>query len=416
MGLLDSGAPAGKKKGGGGGGKKGKAEKTLDDLMKAAVEKLQTQLKEYDLQNAQLAQLYPIGSKKLALEQESLARKYDQTLTDFQIKGQTEGWYDLLKKQAPEVDKQVTSAIERTKIANSINEEYRKAVEKARENIQQAKRETELRRSVGEKIDETKVGQENLNEAIKFAADHSKTLAEAMGALVLSAQDIQGAFDQLKQAAQEAVSKAQQLKLGWDMSQLDYQAQLAAAREGDPNRDQGIGFNATITAFQRQLEEVARTAPASEQAMELAQSLQQLQIEAEQTATDMREGKMLRGAGAEVVQQNLAQMASDLAAAIQQLNPEGYVEGQLSAAEAQLVAAQDANTGALAATTSALYTLNSTMGGVGGQIASAVSSAMSQVNAAISAAQQAAAPAITAALQGGAVPGTSTATTGAGGG
>lgn len=402
--LLDTGAPAGKGKkgGGGGGGGKGKAPK---NLMAEAVKKLEEQLMEIELQNQQLREIYPTMTKQRELEEEKLAKKQDEMLLDFEITGKKEKWYDALSKQQPEIVKQVEEAKIRTRLGEDLEKAYQEALTKARENIEQAKRENEIRRSLGEKVDEAKIGQDNLNEAIKLASEHGKTLAEAMGALGISAQDTKGYFDQLKQEARDALTKAQGLRLDWDLSQLDYQNQLAAAREGDPNRRTGIGFNGVMQQFQRQLEEVARTEPASEAAVELAQTLQKLQIEAEQTATSMREDKILRTSGAEVVQQNLTQMAADLQAAISQLNPEGYIDRQVALAEQQ-VAALESNTGATGANTSALYALTTTMGGVAGQIAGAISGALSQVNAAIAAAQQAAAPAITAALQG------TTATTG----
>jgi hypothetical protein len=417
VGATGKGTTGGR--GGGGGGGKQK------DLYAQGVAKLQEQLKQIELQNQQLAEIYPVTSETRRLEEQKLSRKQDEALLDFEVEARQQGWYDKFVKQEPLLVQQIANAKTRIAAEDAINKKLEEAVKSAQENLSQMQREFDIRKSLGGKVEETELSQKKLDDAIKLAADQSISLAEAMAALNLSAQDVKPALDKMRKdaldAAQKLVDSANQLSQDWDMNQIGYRQKLLAAREADPNRRQGIGFNQTYEEFDRLMQDVDKTKPATEQAMELVKSLQELQIAAEQTAADMQNDKMLRSRGVEVVNQMLADMQMRIDTAMQQLNPEGYVAGQMSQAEAQLVEAQGANTNALGALTSAVYALNGTMGGVGASIAnatsSAISSAMSQLNAAVAAAQQAAGPAIAAAITGGGdTSGTAAGATGGGGG
>jgi hypothetical protein len=342
MSLLDTGAGGGKGKGG-----KGKGGKSLADVYKEAVEKLEEQLKEIDAHNKQLAEIYPITSKTRQLAEEKLARDRDEALLDFEITAKEKGFYDLLSKQHPELVKQIAAAKERLRIADKINEEYNKALQSAKENLEESKRENELRKQLGLAVDDTKIAQQNLDTAIKFAAEWGMSLVDSMRALNMSALDVKAAFDALRDEAQQAVDKARQLRLDWDLSQMSYKARLQAAREVDPNRRQAIGFNAAYDEFLRKFQEVGKTEPASQAAMELSQTLRDLQVEMEQTATDMREN--LRKQGLDEVNQMLSTVSDDITEMMSALNPEGYIAKQEQKAQSQMdaVSAQMDAAGAL---------------------------------------------------------------------
>jgi hypothetical protein len=203
-----------------------------------------------------------------------------------------------------------------------------------------------------------------------------------MADLGLSAQDIKGVFDEMKRKAQEMVDKAAAMRLDWDLSQLDMRNRLLAAREPDPNRDQGIDFNASFDEFNRLQEEVKRTKPGTEAAMELAKSLQELQIEAESTATSMKEDKMLKSHGIEVVDQMLTDMATRLQTALDALNPEGFVQQTEAEARAAMVNATKDNTGATVELTGATRNLAGVIVGLPGAIAAAVNQAAAAAGAA----------------------------------
>jgi hypothetical protein len=393
----------GKKGGGGGGGKKQK------DLYAEAVEKLKKQLEEIDLQNKQLAEIYPIQSEQRRLEEKKLAEKQDQALLDFEITAKQEKFYDKFAKQEPLLVKEIAQAKERTRLSEEINKKFNEAVKTAQDNLKQAQTEHDLRKQLGMKVDEAALSEKKLDEAIKLSVDQAIPLAEAFRQLNLTTQDLAGIQDKLKSEAQKALGEAQKLRLDWDLSQLDYRNQLMSARESDPNRQKAMGLNAIMDEFERRFADIGKTKPATEEAMNLVQSLQKLQIEAEQTATDMEisrkkgkydVGSMLKGGGAEQVKSMLAGLEQMINQATSALNPEGYVVQTEEQARAAMIAAENFNTEAVTSNTSALSintsallglpgALGSVMAGIASALANAAATTGNNLNAAASGASAA---------------------------
>ena len=168
-------------------------------------------------------------------------------------------------------------------------------------------------------------------------------------------------------------------QLALEMSELSFASRLAMAREADPNRDQALAFNTAFTELRERLNyaSTAMDALDSKEAFELRDQLRDLYIQLNEMQTQMKSQGILSAEGTAAVGQAIKDIEASFVGVDQQLSTK--VETAISAEEELAGATNWLAQGtreqgslflsALGATTGALNSLTSSLGGaVGGLI------------------------------------------------
>ena len=307
VGFEVPGAEGAGKKGGGG---KGKAQKTREDLYNEALEKLQLELDDLDTRLELLGQFNEEDAARLK------ARR-DQALLDFMIESETQDWGDLLS-QNTDLMGEINESYDRYKNQISkMEEEMQKALDKANDTFQQMEIENQLRKDLGLEVDETKTHQQALNEYLDLAAQYGEDFANEYAGVADAAAG-------LKEALEEQAAMIRQRQLDYDLQQIDYEAGLAMAREGDPNRKQGIGINALLDSIDRYIQESNFLEPGTEAASEMATKLQNMHIELEEMTRQLIFDGKMTSEGKQQAEEILAQYEQYIRSTLGQLDAQAY--------------------------------------------------------------------------------------------
>jgi hypothetical protein len=173
----------------------------------------------------------------------------------------------------------------------------------------------------------------------------------------------QGLVDELNQALTDTVEAQRQaaakIKNEWLSSKMDYRNRLAIAGEQDPNRRAALEANYMLDQFDFLMGQVATTAPATAEAMQLAQELQDMHVRFREARTQFLEYGTR--SGIEKFFNFDTAMAAQVAAATGKLDVEGYVNKPVDSAM-QFATELDNATGAVSGFASALDTATASLG------------------------------------------------------
>lgn len=182
---------------------------------------------------------------------------------------------------------------EQLKLLEQEIETQKKAIEQAVDSLKFAEDEANLRRGLGEKIDETKLQQEALKSwidlQVKYGRDAADEYLRQTDALSLVNDALE---EQARNARREILNKNFNSTLGL----FSFQSRLAQAREPDANRDAVLGYNATLNELTLTLQNANRqlseglVEPGSDDALNIASRIRELVISMEEQNTSIREG------------------------------------------------------------------------------------------------------------------------------
>ena len=230
--------------------------------------------------------------------------------------------------------------------------------------------------------DRTKKVQEGLAELYEKAVASGAALNELGDQQLV--RELRGAWLELIQETRQAAESQRRLdelnqQLTLELSELSFNSRLAMAREADPNRDQALAFNTAFAELRERLGYASKAMDAldSKEAFELRDQLRDLYIQLNEIQTQMKSQGILTAEGTAAVSQAIKDIEASFAGVDQQLSTK--VETAISAEEELAGATNWLAQGtreqgslflsALGATTGALNSLTSSLGGaVGGLI------------------------------------------------
>jgi hypothetical protein len=310
-----------------GDGGAGKAK--VDDYTKA-IERLKQAVDEADLR---------IALSKDPEAVEKLLGGRDKTLADFMVDAMTGGFMGRFVAEEPELARMTKESAQRYFAGiDELAKKAQEALDSANENHQLAQEELRLRESLGLEVDRTKVAQSALKDYIDLAANFGEDIANQYEGVGVATEGWRDAID-------EQAAAVRNLRLGFDLSQIGYRGALAAAAEPDPNRRMGVEANTLLNQFDRQMREAIGLTPGSQEAFDMAQTLQDLHVEIATLVRGLGHEGLLTGAGAATQQAILADVQGRMDTMLDRLDAGAFV----SELEAN-TAAINANTLALGGT------------------------------------------------------------------